>query len=78
MRVASYHHEWTIGLIAIESPQLKVRGKLLGESHASYEVGEARVGAQAVEMWVSVEILQLNIMRFVGSFERQKRLIFLA
>ena len=43
----------------------------------AYQIGEAGICAEAVEMWV-VQVLQLNIMHFVRSFERQKRLIFLA
>ena len=67
-----------LDLDAVKSKKVRVGGMLLRESHSSYEVGEARVGAEAVEMWVSVQILQLNIMRLVGSFQRLKRLIFLA
>jgi len=50
---------------------------LLRQTDTAQQSLIARVGAQAVKEWVGADVLQLKIVRSVGSFEQRERVVFL-
>jgi hypothetical protein len=58
----------------IKSNQIKSQG----QTHAPKEIGEARIGAQAVESWIDFQARQQSVVRLICLIEPLEGLIFIA